>query len=325
MRPRLNRLAGLAAFACAGPLLLFATQLLTFLSGSNLVFIGFAALAATGLTLVMGFAGQVSLGHATFYGVGAYTLALLTVRQGWSPAPALLAGLVISAGLAALLGVAVLRIQGHFLGMATLAFGLIAFFFARGSTLTGANQGIGGIPSLSIGDWDLSGDEATFLATWVVLVVGVALAQNVIDSRTGRSLAALGASEVVAGTCGIDVARAKIAVFVIGALYASVAGSLYAMYVTYINPDAFGVLVSLQFLVMSVVGGLGSVWGATLGAVFVVGLTELSREVVPVFFEDAAGSYEIVAYGLALVIVLLVLRRGIAGAIRDAVGRVQSR
>ena len=269
MKPLLSRVAGLAAFACAGALLLFATQVLTFLSGTNLVFIGFAALAATGLTLVMGFAGQVSLGHATFYGVGAYTLALLTVRQGWSPAPALLAGLVISAGLAALLGAAVLRTRGHFLGMATLAFGLIAFSFARGSDFTGANQGIGGIPSLSIAGRDLSGDEATFLVTWAVLAVGVALAQNVVDSRAGRSLRALGASEVAASTCGIDVARAKVAVFVIGALYASVAGSLYAMYVTYISPDAFGVLVSLQLLVMSVVGGLRSVWGATLGAVFV--------------------------------------------------------
>jgi branched-chain amino acid transport system permease protein len=103
---------------------------------------------------------------------------------------------------------------------------------------------------------------------------------------------------------------------VIGALYASVAGSLYAMYVTYINPDAFGVLVSLQFLVMSVVGGLRSVWGATLGAVFVVGLTELTREAVPLVFEDASGSYEIVVYGLALVVVLLVAREGLAGLAR---------
>jgi branched-chain amino acid transport system permease protein len=301
----------LAAFAAAGPLVLFGAQFVPFLGGSNLVFMALAALAATGLTLIMGFAGQASLGHAAFYGVGAYTLALLTVERGWAPGPALLAGAAVSAVLAALLGVAVLRLQGHFLAMATLAFGLICFFFVRGSEFAGANQGIGGIPALP-----LEGDEATFLALWAVLTAGVALAHNLVDSRTGRSLRALGASEVAASTCGIDVARAKVAVFVIGALYASVAGSLYAMYVTYINPDAFGVLVSLQFLVMSVVGGMRSVWGATLGAVFVVGLTEVTREAVPLVFEDAAGSYEIVVYGLALVVVLLVAREGLAGLAR---------
>jgi branched-chain amino acid transport system permease protein len=299
----MRRTLQLAAFLAAGPLLLLAPQVLPFLSASNLAFIGFGALAATGLTLITGFAGQVSLGHAAFYGVGAYALALLTVKAGWSPGPAVVAGVAISAALAALLGVAVLRIRGHFLAMATLAFGLVCFFFVRGSEFAGANQGIGGIPALAIG-----GDDATFLFTWGVLAVAVVLAQNLIDSRTGRALRALGASEVAAGACGVDVARAKVAVFVVGALYASVAGSLYAMYVTYINPDAFGVLVSLQFLVMAVVGGLRSVWGATIGAVFLVALTEGSREVVPLLIADATGSYEIVAYGLALVIVLLVAR-----------------
>jgi branched-chain amino acid transport system permease protein len=298
----------LAAFAAAGPLLLLTAQLLPFLTGSNLVIIALAAVASTGLTLIMGLGGQVSLGHAAFYGVGAYALALLTVKAGWPPAAALVAGAALAGGLAALLGVAVLRIQGHFLAMATLAFGLIWFSLVRGWEFSGANQGIGGIPALPF-----DGDEATFLALWAVLTVGVLVARNLADSRTGRALRALAASEVAAASCGIDVARAKVGVFVIGAVYASVAGSLYAMYVTYIAPDAFGLLASLQFLVMAVVGGLGSPWGATAGAVFVVGLTELSRELVPYVVEDAAGSYEIVAYGLALVLVLLVARHGLTG------------
>jgi branched-chain amino acid transport system permease protein len=220
-----------------------------------------------------------------------------------------------------LLGVAVLRIRGHFLGMATLAFGLIAYSFVRGSEFTGANQGIGGIPALSIAGSELSGDEETFLATWAVLGLGIVLAQNLVQSRTGRALRALGASEVAAETCGVAVARAKVVVFVVGALYASVAGSLYAMYVSYVSPDAFGVLVSLQFLVMAVVGGLGSLWGATLGAIFVVGLTEVTRAAVPLFVGDATGSYEIVAYGIALIAVLLVFRQGIAGALWRVTGR----
>ena len=298
----------LAAFAVAGPLLLAAAQLLPFLGGSTLVFVALAALASTGLTLIMGLGGQVSLGHAAFYGVGAYGLALLTVKAGWPVPVALGAGAALAGGLAALLGVAVLRIQGHFLAMATLAFGLIWFFFVRGWEPAGANQGIGGIPALPLDD-----DEATFLALWVVLAGGVLLARNLADSRTGRALRALGASEAAAGSCGIDVARAKVGVFVIGAVYAAVAGGLYAMYVTYIAPDAFGLLASLQFLVIAVVGGLGSPWGATVGAVFVAGLTELSRELLPYVVPDAAGSYELVAYGLALVLVLLVARQGLAG------------
>jgi branched-chain amino acid transport system permease protein len=297
----------LAAFAAAGPLLLGATQFLPFLAGSNLVFIALAALASTGLTLIMGLGGQVSLGHAAFYGIGAYGLALLTVEAGW-PVPAAMGAAALLAGaLAALLGVAVLRIQGHFLAMATLAFGLIWFFFVRGWEPAGANQGIGGIPALPV-----DGDAATFLGTWVVLGAGIVVARNVLDSRSGRALRALGGSEVAASSSGVDVARAKIGVFVLGALYASVAGSLYAMYVTYISPDAFGLLVSLQFLVMAVVGGLRSVWGATLGAVVVVALTELTRETVPLVVPDATGSYEIVAYGLALIAVLLVRREGLA-------------
>jgi branched-chain amino acid transport system permease protein len=308
-----TRLAGLAVFAAGGPFLLYGSELVPLLDPTSLVFIAFGALAATGLTLVMGFAGQVSLGHAAFYGVGAYALALLTAEHGWSPAPALAAGAGLSALLAAALGVAVLRIRGHFLGMATLAFGLIAYSFVRGSEFAGANQGIGGIPALSIAGWELSGDEETFLATWVVLGLGIVLAQNLVGSRTGRALRALGACEVAAETCGVAVARAKVVVFVVGALYASVAGSLYAMYVSYVSPDAFGVLVSLQFLVMAVVGGLRSLWGATLGAIFVVGLTELTRSVVPALVGDATGSYEIVAYGIALVVVLLAFRDGIAG------------
>lgn len=315
-------MAAVVGFLAAGPLLLWAAStFLPFLSGTNLVFIGFSALAATGLTLIMGFAGQISLGHAAFYGVGAYAVAVFTVKAGWAPLPALLAGLVIAGLLAAALGVAVLRIRGHFLAMATLAFGLIFFFFVRGWEYVGSNQGLGGIPVVSIGPWEFGEIEPTFLITWVILGIGILLAHNLVNSRVGRSLRAMGASEVAAAASGIDVRRAKVSVFVIGALYAALAGSLYAFFVTFINPDPFGVLVSVQFLVISVIGGLRSVWGAVAGAIFVVALTEASRDIVPRFFDRAAGSYEIVVYGLALIIVLLTLRQGIAGAIEDLLRR----
>ena len=316
------RIAAAVGFLAMGPLLLFViADSVPFLSAINLVFIGFAALAATGLTLIMGFAGQISLGHAAFYGVGAYAVAILTVKLDWPPLLAILGGLVAAGLLAAVLGVAVLRIRGHFLAMATLAFGLIFFFFVRGWEYAGSNQGLGGIPTLDVGPWQFGEIEPTFLITWVVLGVGILLAHNLVNSRVGRSLRALGASEVAASASGIDVRRAKVSVFIIGALYASLAGSLYAFFVTFINPDPFGVLVSVQFLVIAVIGGLRSIWGAAAGAVFTVILTEATRDVVPLVFADAAGSYEIVVYGLALIIVLLVLRQGIAGGIEDLVTR----
>lgn len=320
---RLRRPLGFVAFLLAGPLLVALAQVVPFLSGTNLVFLGFTALAAVGLTLIMGFAGQVSIGHAAFYGIGAYSLALLTVRQDWPPVLALLAGLVIAGALAAVLGAMVLRIRGHFLAMATLAFGLIVFFVLRGSGFTGGNSGLGGIPGLSLLGVDVEGDAATFLVTWAILALGIVVAQNIVDSRTGRALRAMGASEVAAAASGIDVRRTKIAVFAVGSLYAALAGSLYAMYVTYIAPDAFGVLTSIELLIIATIGGLRSVWGAPLGALFVILLTEGSREVVPLVFSGATGSYELVAYGLALILVLLVLPQGLAGGIADLVARAR--
>ncbi len=313
------RTAGWAAFVLAGPLLLVASRVVPLLSGSNLVFMGLTAIAATGLTLIMGFAGQVSLGHAAFYGIGAYATAILTVDAALPPGLAILAGMVVAGVAAAAVGRAVFRVRGHFLAMATLAFGLI-FFYVTGhfASITGGNAGRGGIPRLAIGTWYAVTDERMFLLAWAVLVVGVALARNIVTSRTGRALRAVASSEVAAACSGVDVVRAKTSVFVVGALYAALAGSLYAHYVTYIAPDAFGLLTSISFLVVATVGGLGSVWGAAVGAVFVVVLTEITRDVVPRFVSGATGSYEITAYGLALVLILLLARRGIAGSIAAA-------
>lgn len=314
MSGRLRPLLPLAAFVIGGPLLIWATVWVPFLGRADLIFVALGALAAAGLALIMGFAGQVSLGHAAFYGIGAYTVAILARDLSLNPVLGILVGLAIAAVVAAALGVAVLRIHGHFLAMATLAFGLIFFFLVRaGGDFTGGNQGIGGIPQLSIGPLDLLTDEVAFLFFWGILGVALLLAQNIVKSRSGRALRALGASEVAAACSGVHVERAKVTVFVVGALYASLAGSLYALYVTFINPDAFGVIVSIEFLVIAAIGGLTSVWGPPLGAVFVLLVEEVTREFVPVFFSGATGSYELVAYGVALVAVLILMREGLAG------------
>ncbi len=305
-----------------GVLLLPIVDALPFLTRANLVVFALHAIAAMGLTLVMGFAGQVSLGHAAFYGIGAYTSALLTAKVDWHPLPAMAAGAVIAAVVAALLGRIVFRLRGHFLAMATLAFGLVFYVVMRSwDSLTGGNQGTGGIPDFTLGRLRFDTDTSLYLLAWAVLVLGLVAARNLLASRPGRALVAMGASEVAAASVGIDVARTKMAVFALGAIYASVAGSLYAHYVTYVSPESFGLLPSLRFLVISTVGGIDSVWGAPLGSAAVVLLTEGTRELVPRFVSGATGSYEIVAYGLALVVVLLFLPRGLAGGIAALVRR----
>ncbi|MCS7275538.1 MAG: branched-chain amino acid ABC transporter permease [Dehalococcoidia bacterium] len=313
----LRRWGPLAVWAGAfgvGVLLMPIADALPFLTRANLVVFALHGIAAMGLTLVMGFAGQVSLGHAAFYGVGAYTTALLTAKVDWHPLLAMAAGAVIAAVLAALLGRIVFRLRGHFLAMATLAFGLVFYVVMRSwDSLTGGNQGTGGIPDFTLGPLRFDSDTSMYLLAWAVLLLGLIAARNLLSSRPGRALVAMGSSEVAAASVGIDVARTKMAVFALGAVYASVAGSLYAHYVTYVSPESFGLLPSLRFLVISTVGGIDSVWGAPLGSAVVVLLTEGTRELVPRFVSGATGSYEIVAYGLALVLVLLFLPRGLAG------------
>lgn len=313
---------GAAAFLAAGLALLAATRAVPFLLPANLVFLTLLAIAATGLVLIMGFAGQVSIGHAAFYGIGAYATAIGTADLGLPPFVALLAGLAVSAAAAAALGRAVFRLSGHFLAMGTLAFGLFFFYlltFAQG--ITGGNAGKGGIPDLAFGTFYVTTDTRMFGVAWVVLGLGILVARQIVDSPTGRALRATGSSEVAAACCGVNVVRAKVGVFVLGAVYAALAGSLYAHAVSYIAPDAFGLLASVQLLVIATVGGLRSVWGGLVGAVFVTLVSEGMREVVPLVVRGASGPYEIVAYGVLLVLVLVAFRRGIADAVGDALSR----
>lgn len=310
------RVAAPLAFFAVAPFLLVAADAAPFLVRANLVFLAITAVGATGLTLTMGFAGQVSLGHAAFYGIGAYSTAIFTVEWGWPPVVALLAGVVIAAAIGAVLARVAFRLTGHFLAMATLAFGLIFFYSVRlAAGVTGGNTGRGGIPDLGLGGWKINTDTRMFILTWIVLGLGIVVAGNVVRSGAGRALVAIANAETAAACCGVNVTRAKTGVFVLGAMYGSVAGSLYAHYVSYISPDAFGLLVSVQFLVVSTVGGIRSVWGPPVGAFVLMMLTEVSRDVVPRFVRGASVSYETISYGLALVLVLLLFDRGIAGSL----------
>lgn len=274
------------------------------------VFICIHGLVAVGLGRLMGGAGQISLGHAGFYGLGAYASAILTTRLGMNPWLALVVGAGLTGGVACLVGIPTLRLRGHYLAMGTLGLGMIIqIFFNQAEKLTEGPSGITAIPYLYLAGTPLNNDLRYYYLVWPVLWLGLILAGNITDSRYGRALRALGENEGAAAAAGVNVARAKLAIFVLSAVYASVAGSLYAHYLTYISPSPFGFGFSIQLLVMVILGGEATIWGPLVGC----GVLTVLHQVLA----DAAHRFplfdglETVAYGLILVLVLIFRPQGL--------------
>jgi len=274
-----------------------------------LTFVGMYVLIATGLSLLMGYAGQISLGHAAFFAVGAYTSGLLTTRAGFHPIPALLAALVLAALLAVLVGLPTLRLRGHYLAMATLGFGEIVHIFLNACvSLTGGPSGFGGIPRLGVGSLLIEGPRAWYITIWAFALLALILTLNLVHSRVGRALRTLHTGEVAASSVGVHVARYKLQAFVWSALLACLAGSFYAHFVTFVSPSSFDLKASILFVTMVVVGGLSSVWGAVIGAVLLGLLPEVLRG-----FRD----YDILVYGGILLGIMLFAPQGLIGALRE--------
>ncbi|MHA7868176.1 MAG: branched-chain amino acid ABC transporter permease [Salipiger thiooxidans] len=270
------------------------------------------ALSVVGLVILIGYAGQISLGHAGFAGIGAYACALAPEHLGLHPALALLLGAVISGVMAALIGKPILRLKGYYLAVATLGFGiLVSMVLTNERALTGGPDGMN-VADLGLRDllrdlgWRLSGGEFWYMICGVVLLVGAWLALNLFDSPSGRAMRALHGSEVAAATVGVDVPRQKLRAFVISAVYASVAGSLLALQNGYITPDVAGFMHSVEMVTMAVLGGVGSVLGATFGAAILT----LLPQVLTVFAE-----YEQLVLGLVMVLVMIFLPQGLLPSI----------
>jgi branched-chain amino acid transport system permease protein len=283
---------------------------------SVLIIVAIHVIATAGLTLLLGFAGQISLAQAAFYGLGAYGSMIGTVRFGWNPWLALVATAVACGLLAYVIGVPSLRLHGHYLALATLGFGIIVnIVLVQETAITGGPTGVAGIPKLALGPLPLTSDRAYFLFVWAVALALLVICRRLVTgSAYGRVLRALQASEVATASVGIDVARYKVQVFMLTAVLGSLAGSLYAHYLTVISPSEFGFDVSIEFLVMAVIGGLGSVWGALFGVLAVTLLLEALRTVAPMLAPNAPTSeYEVVAFGAVLVLALLFLPEGLAG------------
>jgi branched-chain amino acid transport system permease protein len=271
-----------------------------------MVFAGIYCLITMGLSLLMGYAGQISIGHAAFYGIGAYVSAILTVRYGLNPWACMLAGMVVAAVVALLVGAPSLKLKGHYLAMATLAFGIIVYIiFNEEAEWTGGPDGMTGIPGLSIFGFGFDSVEKYYYLVWGIVFVIFIFTVNVIQSGTGRALRAIHSSEPAASAMGVDISRFKVIVFVYSAMLASLAGSLYAHYLNFINPSTFDLFFSIKLLIMIALGGMHSIWGAVIGSGL---MTFLSYEWLHYF-----GEFEVIVYGAILLLVTIFLPHGLVG------------
>ncbi|SFR72944.1 amino acid/amide ABC transporter membrane protein 2, HAAT family [Marinobacter daqiaonensis] len=275
-----------------------------------------AIIAATvvGLNLLVGYAGQISLGHAGFYGIGAYFSAIATTTYGWPPLLAMIVAAAVVGLVAYIVGRPILKLKGHYLSMATLAVGfIIAIIINNEGQMTGGPDGMPVAP-FSLFGWELSsfglysffgmavpGHVAWYLVMAVILLIAVILAQNIIDSPLGRALRSIHGSEIAARTVGVDTARYKSLVFVISAIYASVMGSIFAHFSGFITPAIASFDYSIVLITMVVLGGMASPMGVILGAV--------ALKLLPQFLAGFQ-EYETAVFGFILMATMIFMPKG---------------
>jgi len=264
-------------------------------------------LLVASLNLLMGYAGQISLAHGAFYGIGAYVSGVLGAKYGISPWIGLPVSLGVTGLVALVVGWPTLRLKGHYLAMATLGFNAIAsVLFVELRDWTGGPNGLVNIPPYVLFGWKLDSDRVFFYFTLVVTFGCLVLLLNLLDSRAGRALRALSTAEIGAECMGIDVHWHKLLVFVVSAMIAALAGCLYAHHNAFVSPESFDFGVSVMLVVMVALGGTGHWWGAFFGALIYTALPELLRSV---------GDLEMLVFGVSLVLVLLFFPGGLGGAL----------
>ena len=284
---------------------------------SVLVFIGIYSIASMGLNLLMGFAGQISLGHAGFYAIGAYTTGILTTQYGVHYMPAAVAAVAITIVIAYIIGIPSLRLKGHYLAMATLAFGEIVHVCLNAAIdLTGGPSGMGEIPRVQVGGFVLASDVRFYYLVWVIFILLFIITRNIVHSRTGRALQAIHGSESAGSSVGINVASLKVSVFVLSAVYAALAGVLYAHFVTFISPSTSDLMFSVRLVTMIVVGGMGHLWGGVLGASILTLLPE---------FLSILEDYEMLVFGTILLLMVMYMPGGLIRGMESVGRRMLSR
>jgi branched-chain amino acid transport system permease protein len=280
---------------------------------------GAMAAGTVGFVLLFGYAHQLALGQAGFLMVGGYTNAILCVNYGWDPFAALLVGIVFAMVLAYGIARPILKLRGFVLAVVSLALQLILIVIALESvSITGGALGTQGVPKFAVFGISFANDVAFYYAAWTIAFICVAIGLNIDRSRIGRALKAIAASEIAAGSVGIDIVKYKVQMFVISAGMASVAGSLGAHYLRAMDPNVYGLAYSLNLITAVIIGGLTSVWGGALGATVITGLRELLRGL-------SLPLWESVIMGSLTVVVLLAFPGGLAGAIGTLFDRIAGR
>ncbi len=276
----------------------------------QLNYIGLYAMTCMGLVLLTGVSGLTSFGQAAFVGIGAYTSAWLTLNMGWSPWLTLWVGLGLTFVSALLVGLITLRMSGHYLPLATIAWGLSLYYLMGNMDALGKYDGLLGVQTLSLFGFDLGQGRPFFMLTWFILFASALCMTQLLDSRAGRAIRSLKNGTQMAEAMGINTFRYKVTAFVMAALFASVAGWLLAHFQRTVNPSAFGLKMGIEYLFMAVVGGVGHVWGAVVGA----GLIKLMDDYLQVMLPKligTSGSYEMIVFGILLVLVLKYLPDGL--------------
>jgi branched-chain amino acid transport system permease protein len=267
------------------------------------------ALVALGLNLLMGYTGQIAAGHAGFLAIGAYFTAIIGENLPWMPCPVslLLAG-IFTGAIGFLLGIPILRLKGFYIAMATIAFGVVVSeVILQWSSLTGGDDGFS-VPTAQIAGFAFDSDYKLYYLIIPVTLMMTLLARNLVNGYIGRAFIALRESEIAAQTIGIDLARYKTIAFAISAFYTGVAGGLFAYLITYLSPDAFTIELSVDFIAMIVIGGMGSILGSIIGAVVLTGMQQVLAGLLDL---------QILIFGISLIVFMIFMPKGISGMIYD--------
>ncbi len=302
---RLGSYGTFAAISAVGIALLFA---LVFIQGGYLLTVMQLAMIygvfCVGLNFFMGYTGQASFGQNAFAAIGGYGTAILCVQFGWEPVAALVASMAIASVASLVVGYPTLRLRGHYLAMATFALGLITYDLSvQWTSLTQGYMGYAGIPPLGIGRFVVEDERLKLVCLMAILLFSLWLSGRLRNSRFGRALRAISTSEAGAAALGIRISQYKLAAFVIAAVYASAAGSLFAHTVGFISPEVFGLQMVVVTFTMLYVGGVGTVLGPAIGAIIASLLPEIVR---------SAGRFQDIAYALALLVLLIYLPKGLS-------------
>ena len=274
-------------------------------------FIGIYALATLGLVLLTGVGGMLSFGQAAFVGIAAYATAWASALHGYSPWLGLVLAVAVVCAVAALLGAITLRLEGHFLPLSTIAWGLAIYFLFGNIDALGHFNGISNVPPISIGAVALRGSPQIFYLIWAVVIAAIYLCANLLASREGRALRALRGGRVMVESLGINSFRIKVATFVIAALLSALSGWLYAHMGRFVSPAPFDVTAGILYLLMAMVGGMGHLLGAVVGATIVTLLRNTIQDVLPLIAPGVSGQLETVVFAVLFVVLLQRARAGL--------------